>query len=226
MRADFHTHTSFSPDSLLTPDLLIRAAVGSKIGCVAVTDHNTIQGAVYLKKNSALPFQIIIGEEISTRQGEVIGLFLQETIPDGLDVYQTIEIIAEQGGLSVLPHPCDRLRHHAIRPELLPEIIALVDIVEGYNGRTIFKADDRKALSLAKEGAKPVIAGSDAHTVWELGRFGLELPEFESPAELITALRSARLFGRRANPAVHLVTKAVKRAVRWGFKKGGEDVGL
>lgn len=216
MRADLHVHTSHSPDSLLTPAGLAALCERRNLGCVAVTDHNTIEGALRLAGMDP-PFRLIVGEEITTREGEIVGLFLSEEIPAGLGVLTTIELIRAQGGLVVLPHPCDRLRRHVIKPDVLAEVLPLVDAVEVFNGRTLYSRDNLAAAELAKKYAKPGSAGSDSHTAGELGVCGVEIGEFTTPASFLAELEaSGKVFGRPSGLWVHVVTKAVKIAKRQG----------
>jgi predicted metal-dependent phosphoesterase TrpH len=218
MRIDCHVHTTYSPDSLLQPADLLALASQRGLECLAITDHNTIAGAVQLQKTDS-SVRIIVGEEVSTNAGELIGLFLQEAVPPGLSAQRTIELIREQEGLIVLPHPCDRLRHHALAGELWEEILPQVDLVEGLNGRTVFKRDDQQAVKLAQRYAKPICAGSDAHTCWEVGVCGIEVAAFQSAAEFLTVVSQGREFGHRSPGWVHAVTKTVKYANRWGIRK-------
>jgi predicted metal-dependent phosphoesterase TrpH len=210
MRIDGHIHTCYSPDSLLRPERILQLAARRRIEAIAVTDHNTISGALELQR-IAPELQIIIGEEITTRQGELIGLFLREFIPAGLEPMETIERIHQQGGLVVLPHPCDRLRRKVLQRSCWVEVLPLVDLVEGFNGRTIFRADDREASELAARFQKPLYAGSDCHTAWEFGRCGLEMPGFDSPESFLSSVAQARFFGKHTPPWPHVVTKMVKR---------------
>jgi predicted metal-dependent phosphoesterase TrpH len=218
LRVDLHVHTVFSPDSLLQLDVLVQIADQKKMGCVAVTDHNTITGALELIRRNP-PFKVIVGEEILTTEGEVIGLFLKEDIPAGLSVLETLQRIREQQGLVVLPHPCDRLRHHALAPAWLGEVLPEVDLVEGFNGRTVFPKDDRLAVDLGGRFGKPLSAGSDSHTRWEFGRVGMEMDDFETPLEFLVGIEHARVFGHRAPPWIHLITKSVKYANRIGLRR-------
>jgi predicted metal-dependent phosphoesterase TrpH len=213
MRIDGHIHTRYSPDSLLRLERLVQLAARRRIDAVAITDHNTIDGALELQRITP-QLQIIIGEEITTRKGELIGLFLQERVPPGLDPLATIARIHEQGGLVVLPHPCDRLRRKVLQRDCWEEVLPLVDLVEGFNGRTVFAADDRAACELAAHFHKPLYAGSDAHTSWEFGRCGLELPEFDSAQSFLRSIKKAKFFGRHAPPWPHVVTKIVKKTRR------------
>jgi predicted metal-dependent phosphoesterase TrpH len=218
LRIDLHVHTVFSPDSLLQADVLVQIAVKKKIDCIAVTDHNTISGALHLIK-MAPPFRVIIGEEILTSEGEVIGLFLKEEIPAGLSARETIQLIRKQQGLVVLPHPCDRLRHHALASSWVEEVLPEVDLVEGFNGRTVFPKDDQSAVDLGERFHKSIIAGSDSHTSWEFGRVGMEMGAFENPMEFMSEINNAKFFGHRTPPWIHLVTKSVKYANRIGLRR-------
>jgi predicted metal-dependent phosphoesterase TrpH len=185
---------------------------------VAITDHNTIEGALQILALTP-PFQIILGEEITTKQGEVIGLFLQEEIPANLSIQETIEQIHHQGGIVAVPHPCDRLRHHVLQQDCWPEILPLVDLIEGFNGRTVFKSDDQFAQKLAADYGKPVIAGSDSHTPWELGRCGMEIANFVTAQDLLKKVPESHFWGNYTSPWVHLVTKIVKYKTRYQLKK-------
>jgi hypothetical protein len=210
MRIDGHVHTCYSPDSLLKPETICRLITKRRIDAVAVTDHQTIAGALELQRMApALP--VIIGEEITTRQGELIGLFLRETIPAGLDALETIDWIHHQDGLAVLPHPGDRLRRKKLDPACWEKVLPRIDLVEGFNGRTVFYADDRKARELAVCFHKPVYAGSDCHTAWEFGRCGMELAAWTTPATFLEASKAAGYFGKYTPLWPHLVTKVVKK---------------
>src|SRR5690606_31520374 len=126
MRVDLHLHTFRSPDSLTGYDAIIRAVQQRGLDAIAVTDHNTIRGACELAERA--PFPVIIGEEIRTDVGEVIGYFLSEEIPRGLSLDETIARIRAQGGVIAVPHPLDRVRRSsAIGMEQLLRVIDLVD---------------------------------------------------------------------------------------------------
>ncbi|RLC74880.1 MAG: hypothetical protein DRI61_15875, partial [Chloroflexi bacterium] len=103
IKADLHVHTIYSKDAFLTLRNLISVAIYKKIKCIAITDHNEIRGALKLRKIA--PFKIIVGQEIMTSEGEIIGLFLSNRIESGLSPEKTIEEIRKQGGLVYLPHP-------------------------------------------------------------------------------------------------------------------------
>jgi predicted metal-dependent phosphoesterase TrpH len=204
-----HVHTTFSSDSILKPETLIKIAAARGLDGVAITDHNTMDGVWRLMALSP-PLRVIPGEEITTRQGEVIGLFLQEAIPAGLDVLETIGRIRAQGGIVAAPHLGDRLRRHVLQRSCWPEVLPLVDLIEGFNGRTVFKADDCLARQVAADYGKSLIAGSDSHTPWELGRCGLEMGDFDTGKDFVAAVKESRFFGKYAPAWVHVVTKIKK----------------
>ncbi len=123
LRLDLHNHTAFSPDGLMSPAELLAAAKARGLSCIAITDHNTIRGALQgvalAESDPTLP-RVIPGVELSTRDGEVIGLYLSEEIPSRLTVVEAVVRIRAQGGLVCLPHPYDVLRRGTIsRRELV-----------------------------------------------------------------------------------------------------------
>src|SRR5919199_6913408 len=149
MKVELHSHTHHSHDCLLTDEAIIAVCQRRGIGALAVTDHNQIAGAFELQ--SRAPFPVIIGEEIFTAQGEIIGLFLREFIPRDLPVQETIARIKAQGGLVYVPHPFDSFRKGAIGRETLDAIRADVDLLEVLNARNLRLQDDDRAYRYAQE---------------------------------------------------------------------------
>lgn len=198
-------HTHFSPDSETDPDKLVKRCLKVGLELIAVTDHNTIEGA--LKVKDSAPFPVIIGEEIKTSAGEITGLFLKETIPAGLSPIDTAHRIKDQGGLVSLPHPFDRFRSEVIDGKAIDELIPLLDIVEIFNSRNNLSADDRKAEKFAKEHNLLTSGVSDAHTLMELGRTYVQMPEFDgTPSDFKIALSKGTIFGKRMSPLIHITT--------------------
>ena len=128
MRTDLHMHTHFSPDSEMSPQALVKRCVKVGLDCIAVTDHNTIEGAKEVKRIA--PFTVIVGEEVGSSDGEITGLFLEEAVPRGLSPLETVKLIKAQGGLVSIPHPYDRFRGSVITPR---GIEPYADIVEIFN---------------------------------------------------------------------------------------------
>ena len=213
LRVDLHMHTHFSPDSLVSPERLVARCQKVGLSCIAVTDHNTTEGARVVK--DIAPFLVIVGEEVRTSEGEVTGLFLTETIPEGLSIGETARRIKDQGGLISIPHPFDRFRGEVISRRGLDEVVQYADIVEVFNARNNLSADDRKALDFAREHGLLTSGVSDAHTTMELGRTYVEMPDFDgTPEGFKLALSKGKIVGRRTSPLIHVVTSLTKIRTR------------
>jgi predicted metal-dependent phosphoesterase TrpH len=173
VRLDLHNHTSFSSDGVMSPAELLRAARANGLRCIAVTDHNTVEGALealaLAEADPSLP-RVIPGIEVSTADGDVIGLYVRENIPRGLPVSDSIALIRQQGGLVYLPHPFDAIRRGTIATGVREQAAYQADVVEVLNGRSLTPLSARKAGLLAYRHAKPRGAGSDAHGPAEVGR--------------------------------------------------------
>jgi len=161
---DLHTHSAASPDGSLTYDDYRALLEQGRLHYVAVTDHDTVEMALQL--HAALGDRIIVGEEISTGEGEIIGLYLTKTIPPTATAAQAVKAIKAQGGLVYIPHPFETVRHGITGP-VLQRIARDVDIIEVHNGRAIFQNFSSEALAWAKAHNIPGAASSDAH-----GRIG------------------------------------------------------
>jgi predicted metal-dependent phosphoesterase TrpH len=161
MIIDFHIHSKYSYDSILEPRDILEAAKRKRLGGIAITDHDTICGGVEAKDINDDPnFLVIVGSEVNTEIGDVIGLFLVRDIKSRLSG-EVIGEIKRQGGIVVLPHPYKR-------HDLNDDIINNVDLIETFNSRTACAYND-SAMKLASEYNKPCIAGSDAHFASEIG---------------------------------------------------------
>ncbi|MBI4294896.1 MAG: PHP domain-containing protein [Chloroflexi bacterium] len=213
IKADLHVHTAFSGDSANTISGVIARCLDRGINCVAITDHNTIAGA--LKVQQQAPFTVIVGEEVRTTEGEVIGLFLKEEVPLGLTPQATVDRIKAQGGLVCIPHPFDRVRHSPLKNSALMAILPGVDIIEAFNARTLFRRDIDTSLDFARAHGLLYSAGSDAHTPGEIGNACVEMPDFNGPEEFRQALAQGRIAGRQAGLLVHLASRwnKIKRAL-------------
>ncbi|MBI4332153.1 MAG: PHP domain-containing protein [Chloroflexi bacterium] len=204
LKADLHLHTAHSLDCTVPLEEVIESCLKKGINCLAVTDHGNITGALKMKRIA--PFKVIVGEEILTKEGEVIGFFLQEGIPSGLPLEETIDRIKAQGGLVNVPHPLDRFRLSAIRPAALHRIASQIDIIEAFNSRTPLYRDSERASVFAHRHGLPVCAGSDAHTPQEIGNAYMEIPDFSTPEEFLQSLRLGKLHGERSSFAVHIAS--------------------
>ncbi len=205
LRADLHVHTCYSPDSNSTLDEIIERCENTGINCLAICDHGSIQGALALEKIA--PFKIVIGEEILTPYGDVIGLFLTSELPAKLPLEDAIKRIKAQCGIVCIPHPFDRLRNSAFcNKEKLICIIKDIDIIEVFNARSITPGANRRAKHLAEKYNKPASAGSDAHSIREIGHTYVNLPEFSDKSEFLLSLKAGTIVGRKAGPFVHFLS--------------------
>jgi predicted metal-dependent phosphoesterase TrpH len=202
LRIDLHLHTRGSGDSLSNPDRILARAESLGIGRIAITDHDRL--GVALEFAARYPDRVIPGEEVRTAEGiDVIGLYLSEEIPRGTPAIECCRRIRDQGGISLLPHPYAGGKGGGGKfAELLaPE----VNIVEVFNARLLSRESNRKAEDLARRHGRLRSAGSDAHTVGEIGNAWVELPWHENdPAALLEALAQGHPSGRRAGLHVFL----------------------
>jgi hypothetical protein len=208
LRADLHSHTIYSRDGLTSPQEYIRRCIRRGVNCVAITDHNTTEGAFEIQRLA--PFKVIIGEEINTSEGEIIGLFLRETIRRGMTPEDTIRAIREQNGIVVVPHPFDQFRRSVIRREALYRILPLIDVIEGFNARNLAQSANFRAMRLAADHAKPMSCATDAHAPIEVARSYVEMPDFEGPGDFLAALERGKIVGRPSSPFVHLLSTWAK----------------
>ena len=214
LRADLHNHTHYSPDSITSPQRLVRECLRRGLDCLAVTEHNTIEGALTVK--ALAPFQVIVGEEIRTAAGEILGLFLSEEVPPRLSPEETVARIKAQGGLVGVPHPFDRARY-ALRHDAMLRLVRQIDFIEAFNARIVFPRDNAKARRFAQENGLAMSAASDSHSPWEIGRAYVEIADFQGPESFLAALREGRIVGRLSSPLVHLWTRwaSLRRKLGW-----------
>jgi hypothetical protein len=220
MRIDLHCHTEASPDSSSPLSEIPDRCVEKGITVQAITDHNLIWAAQELQETARrrgdFPLSIIVGEEISTSEGELIGLFLKEKIEAGLSPEATVAEIKGQGGLVLLPHGFDPLKRWHLRIEARKKITPAIDIVETFNSRISRPRWNRAAVEWAEEQGVPMSAGSDAHTIADIGNAWTEVPArpVNSPGELLAALRDGVPMGVWTHPVIAFLFKMVDRTRR------------
>jgi hypothetical protein len=188
LRVDLHLHSSFSHDSRTSLQQLIDRARECGLDRLALTDHNTVDGALSFARLA--PELAIVGEEAKTLEGEVVGLFITSRLPPFLQPERVMDLIHGMGGLTYIPHPLDPHRSH-FRAERIVELADRIDIIETYNPWCDATAN-RAAAQLAAELGKVVATGSDAHSVEELGRSWMEIEEYSGAADFLEKLRFAR----------------------------------
>ncbi|MGA2934212.1 MAG: PHP-associated domain-containing protein [Methanomicrobiales archaeon] len=213
LRIDMHVHSSYSRDSVIPAKTIFQS--WRRTGIIPlVCDHDTLEGSNRVMRaihaeDPDLP--LLLAEEITTRDGEIIGLFLTEEIPPWLSAAETLDLIHGQGGLSLIPHPFCTYRGKVLRPDARNALVDRIDLIEGHNARNLSDEEDRLAVVFACDVGIPFTAGSDAHTTMELGRVWMEVPPFDSPKGLLRGLAGAPFTFRRMNRGVHLITHVVKR---------------
>ena len=214
LKADFHIHSKYSMDCRLPLEEIIKRCLELGINCIAIADHGTVEGG--LKMQSLAPFPVIVAEEILTPHGEIMGMFLKETVPSGLSVEETLSRIKAQDALVCVPHPYDTLRPSALGGKMLEEIKDRVDVVEVFNSRALLGRPFTQAKKFALKYGIPGTAGSDAHTTNEIGNAYVEMPEFNGKEEFLESLAQGKIFGHRTNPLVHFAS--INNRIRKRFK--------
>jgi predicted metal-dependent phosphoesterase TrpH len=205
---DLHMHTDHSHDCATPVEVLLSEARARGLGAIAVTDHNEISGALEARRKAqGTGLRVIVGEEVKTAgQGEVIGLFLEEKIPRGMTLEQTIAEIRRQGGIVYVPHPFDRL-HSVPDYEHLLAVLDDVDAIEVFNPRVAISEFNEEAARFAAKYRIPAGAGSDAHVPQGLGSVRIRMRDFSTPEEFLESLRDADIV---RNPASLLYVQALK----------------
>ncbi len=240
---DLHMHTDHSHDCATPVEVLLATARAQGLGAIAVTDHNEISGALEARaqaegSDAQPPVKVIVGEEVKTaEQGEVIGLFIEEKIPRGLSLAETVAEIKRQGGLVYVPHPFDRM-HSVPDYEHLLTILDDVDAIEVFNPRVAIGAFNEEAERFAAKYRIVAGAGSDSHVAQGLGSARIRMRDFDGPAEFMQSLRDAEIVSGRSSllyvqalkflqtratpPAAQRASRArrVKRARRAGEGRG------
>jgi glycosyltransferase involved in cell wall biosynthesis len=203
---DLHMHTDHSYDCATPVEVLLAEARARGLGAIAITDHNEVSGALEARAK-ADGVKVIVGEEIKTAsQGEVIGLFLNEKIPRGMTLQETISAIKGQGGIVYVPHPFDRLHSVPDYEHLLP-VLDDVDAIEVFNPRIAIAEFNDEAVRFAAKYRIPAGAGSDAHVPQGLGSVRIRMRDFDGPEEFLESLRDADIV---RNPASLLFVQALK----------------
>lgn len=193
MKVDLHIHTHYSYDNFTPLDKTIEAIQESGLDCVAVTDHGEIAGALEMKKRA--PFKVIVGEEIKSKEGEIIGLFLKERIPEKLSARETIRRIKDQGGLVYIPHPFCFMLFERLKDSLVKQFVreGLVDIVEVYNAGAVFLVSYKQLHELMAGTYVAKAASSDAHFPIQFVGTCTEIEDFTDAQDFIKKLRKGKL---------------------------------
>ena len=196
VHVDLHMHTDHSPDCATPVDTLLATAKSVGLGAIAITDHNEISGALEAR-DRANGIKVIVAEEVKTAdQGEVIGLFIEEKIPRGMTLQETIAEIRRQGGLVYVPHPFDRM--HAVPDyEHLLDVVEDIDAIEVFNPRVAISAFNEEAARFAAKYRIVAGAGSDSHVAQGLGSVKIRMRDFDGPEEFLESLRDADIVRKK-----------------------------
>lgn len=205
LRVELHMHSSASKDSLVQIRKLLACCKRKGINRIAITDHNEIKAA--LEAQALDPERVIVGEEIATTQGELIGYFMSEWVPPGLEPMVVIERLHGQGAVVSAAHPFDFHRTYHWKPAELEALIPDLDAIETFNSRCILSTPNEQAASFARKYGLLETVGSDAHSLWELGRTTMKLPAFWDAASFKEALKHAEKTERRSPACVHLISR-------------------
>jgi predicted metal-dependent phosphoesterase TrpH len=216
-KVELHSHTLYSKDCLTSLEVMIQTCERNGIDRIAITDHNTAEGALALEKLA--PDLVIVGEEIMTTQGEILAFFVKETIPPGLTPDETIKRLRDQGAVISVSHPYDRLRKGAWEEADLLKIVDRVDAIEVFNARCLYTADNANALAFAQKHNKPGTVGSDAHLPYEVGKATLEMQPFEGPGDFYESLRRANAVTKLSPFWVHFGSSFAKYLRKSGLSK-------
>jgi predicted metal-dependent phosphoesterase TrpH len=233
---DLHCHTRWSPDSLSDPARVVRVAAERGLTHLAVTDHGRLEGAVAARDAAPSGLSVIVGEEISTQDGDLIGLFLERPVANGLPAAEAAAAVHQQGGLVGLAHPYDRFRGSLLsrsastgsppeRPDAIDVLAPLVDYVEAFNARVPFGGANVRAAEWAVAHGIPGVAVSDAHTLLEVAVSYVSVPgPITDAASLRAALPQARLVTSHASYAVRAWTPVARLVQRLRGGPGGRAV--
>lgn len=195
VRVDCHLHTERSGDACTTLDQLEERVESAGLDVVCVTDHHAVDAAQEALVRD-LGVRVVVGEEIRTPVGELIGLFLQERIPYVLPVEEVVDRIRQQGGLVYAPHPYDPARA-GLRDVPLKQLCeqGSVDVVEAFNSKIDDDAHNMQAWRTARLYDLPVAAGSDAHDPPGIGAAWVQMPDFDGPGSFLSSLARGTIVG-------------------------------
>jgi predicted metal-dependent phosphoesterase TrpH len=213
--ADLHTHSAASFDSLADPRKMTEKAVRIGLTHLAITDHERIDGALRARDLAPAGLQVIVGEEVRSADGDMLGLFLERAVPPGMPASETAAAIREQGGLVGLPHPFDGLRSSGgskagAAEQKLEALASMVDYVETHNARA-YRDANPLAAAFAERHGLPGVGSSDAHSIIELGVASTVLPgPFDDAEGLRALLPRAEPVKGRASYFVRLWTPIAK----------------
>lgn len=220
VRVDCHLHTVRSGDAVTTLDQLAERVEHTGLDVVCITDHHAVDAALEALRRD-LGVRVVVGEEIRTPLGELIGLFLSERIPYVLPLPEVVARIRSQGGVVYAPHPLDPIRE-GVREASLSRLCEAgdLDVIEAFNAKIEDDQHNAAAHRVAARYGVPVAAGSDAHDPAGVGAAWVEMPDFDGPADFVEALGRGRLVGEYRPHARRYAPAATRAAPGPTFADG------
>lgn len=197
MKAVFHVHTTYSPCSRLKPADIIELCKIHKVDVIAITDHDEIAGAYEVQSLAPKDLRVIIGEEVSTKSGHMLGLFLKEKIAPHMSAEETIVEIKKQGGVVIIPHPFDIGLHEKFKRRDVARVADKIDAIEVFNSRYFYPWSPMVAKKYAQKYNLAKSVGTDAHSKTEFKHAFLEIEEFAGPKDFIDVLKKAKFHTKR-----------------------------
>src|SRR5579864_6648783 len=221
-RADLHMHSTYSDGVATVEQILQHAQHHTDLDVIALTDHDVIDGSLRARDLWAkgdYHFDFIVGEEVSTREGHMLALFIEKRIPAGLSIERSIDLVHEQGGLAIVAHPLNRIFRHSCQREVLDRIYANPDVwldgMETWNASFCGIYANRVAMSANRElYGWPELGNSDAHTLSSIGRgctwfAGSSAGDIRECIETGRTAPGGRLWG--VNDYVHLASHHLQK---------------
>jgi predicted metal-dependent phosphoesterase TrpH len=205
MKYDLHSHSKYSSDGILDPQKMVKVAKKRGLSGIAVTDHNTIKGGLEAKKYETNDFKVIVGCEVMTTRGEIIGLFLSEEIQSN-DFHEVIEEIKGQNGIVVVPHPFDKMRSSSFN--IQKEDTKYINNIEILNSRCLSEKYNHAAETFARSNSLGVTGGSDAHFANEIGHAGIIVETEDVKGAILK--NDLKVFGKTSTNLNHVFTKVLK----------------
>lgn len=203
-KVDFHTHSILSYDGGLSNDDYSKILDSGILDCIAITDHSEVDFAMKMKEKYGS--KIIVGEEMKTEFGDIIGLFLNSKIKNGMSLNKTINEIKKQGGIVFLPHPSDPMRSGIFEKEFA-KVIDDIDIIEVFNARYLFPGGIDLSRDFSDRYRKLVAVGSDAHSVKEVGRTYSLVGDIPTVNNILTLLEESSYVTDFVRPWHYLMPK-------------------
>jgi predicted metal-dependent phosphoesterase TrpH len=207
LKYDLHIHSKYSYDSLTEPKIVVQKAMKRGMNGIAVTDHETIKGGLKTKQYETDDFEVIVGCEICSTRGDIIGLYLNEEIRSR-EPLEVIDEMKSQGGIVIIPHPFDDMRSSTFHPTY--RCVGSIDAVEGFNARCVYQKYNVFAVEYAKIHEICLIGSSDAHCASEIGNGWTEISDSDNVRNAILKGNTV-INGNRSWVVNHILTKGIKR---------------